>query len=455
MRKQRVFFVFLKNIFQFSILNSQLFRTFVNAMKVLIVNTSEQTGGAAVAANRLMAALNNHGVKTKMLVGRKDTDNICVVETKGKFSKRWHFLWERLVIFFHLHFKREHLFEIDIANSGTDITMLREFKEADVIHLHWINQGMLSLKGIRKILRSGKPVVWTMHDMWPATAICHYARNCKYYCSKCDKCPLLPGSSAHNLAAKVWQRKKNLLEHADNLSFVTCSRWLEGEAKKSALLCTQSISSIPNAIDTRIYSPQNKTEARQKAGLPTEGRIILFVSQRVTDERKGIGYFIEAIAKIVTLYPALKDNTTVAILGGHADEVAGRLAMPAHALGYVSNEQAIVNIYNAADVFVTPSLEDNLPNTIMEALACGVPCVGFRVGGIPEMIDHQKNGYVAALRDSNDLANGIGWILCEADGEALHHHAVRKVMQNYSQASVALHYTEIYQQAIAKKHFCL
>ena len=323
-------------------------------MKVLIVNTSEQTGGAAVAANRLMAALNNHGVKTKMLVGRKDTDNICVVETKGKFSKRWHFLWERLVIFFHLHFKREHLFEIDIANSGTDITMLREFKEADVIHLHWINQGMLSLKGIRKILRSGKPVVWTMHDMWPATAICHYARNCKYYCSKCDKCPLLPGSSAHNLAAKVWQRKKNLLEHADNLSFVTCSRWLEGEAKKSALLCTQSISSIPNAIDTRIYSPQNKTEARQKAGLPTEGRIILFVSQRVTDERKGIGYFIEAIAKIVTLYPALKDNTTVAILGGHADEVAGRLAMPAHALGYVSNEQAIVNIYNAADVFVTP-----------------------------------------------------------------------------------------------------
>ena len=118
-------------------------------MKVLIVNTSEQAGGAAVAANRLMDALNNHGVKAKMLVRDKQTGDICVAGLEGTIGKKWHFLWERLVIFFHLHFKRDHLFELDIANSGTDITTLREFKEADIIHLHWINQGMLSLKGIR------------------------------------------------------------------------------------------------------------------------------------------------------------------------------------------------------------------------------------------------------------------------------------------------------------------
>ena len=136
-------------------------------MKVLIVNTSERTGGAAVAANRLTAALNNYGVKAMMLVRDKQSDDISVVGLKGRFLKRWHFLWERFVVFCHLQFKRDHLFEIDIANSGTDITGLREFKEADVIHLHWINQGMLSLGGIRKILRSGKPVVWTMHDRYP------------------------------------------------------------------------------------------------------------------------------------------------------------------------------------------------------------------------------------------------------------------------------------------------
>jgi hypothetical protein len=140
-------------------------------VRVLIVNTSERTGGAAVAANRLMMALNNNGVKAKMLVRDKESDSLTVVGLPKSPMLNWHFLWERLVIFFHCRFSRKHLFEIDLANSGSDITKLREFQEADVIHLHWINQGMLSLSGIRKILKSGKPVVWTMHDIWPATAI--------------------------------------------------------------------------------------------------------------------------------------------------------------------------------------------------------------------------------------------------------------------------------------------
>ena len=126
-----------------------------------------------MAAKRLLKALNNNGVKAKMLVRDKDTDALTVVGLPKSRWHRWNFLWERLVIFTRLHFSREHLFEIDIANTGTDITRLREFQEADIIHLHWINQGMLSLAGISKILRSGKPVIWTMHDIWPATAICH------------------------------------------------------------------------------------------------------------------------------------------------------------------------------------------------------------------------------------------------------------------------------------------
>ena len=138
-------------------------------MRVLIVNTSEKTGGAAVAANRLMEALNNNGVKAKMLVRDKETSDITVVELPKGIWQRWNFLWERWCIFCHMHFSRKHLFEVDIANAGTDITRMREFKEADVIHLSWINQGMLSIKDIRKIIDSGKPVVWTMHDFWPAT----------------------------------------------------------------------------------------------------------------------------------------------------------------------------------------------------------------------------------------------------------------------------------------------
>ena len=417
-------------------------------MRVLIVNTSERTGGAAVAASRLMKALNNNGVKAKMLVRDKESDSLTVVGLPKSPMLHWHFLWERLVIFCRLHFSRKHLFEIDIANTGSDITKLREFQEADVIHLHWINQGMLSLNGICKILRSGKPVVWTMHDIWPATGICHLTLGCHYFVNRCANCKYLPGGGGSNdLASRIWQKKQQM-QVDENIYYVACSRWLESEAKTSALLKGQKITSIPNPIDTHIYKKGNKEEARQRLGLPLDKKLILFASQRVTNENKGMSYLIEACRQ-------LSDQCEVVILGGHAEEVVEQLPMKAYPLGYVNEEQRIVDVYNAADVFVLPSLSENLPNTIMEAMACGVPCVAFKVGGIPEEIDHLKNGYVAAYRDAEDLAKGIAWVLEEADYKSLSQQAVHKVMQCYSQQSVSVKYLEVYQQAMAFKHYGL
>ncbi len=419
-------------------------------MKVLIVNTSERTGGAAVAANRLMKALNNNGVKVKMLVRDKDTDALTVVPLSQSWRLRWHFLWERLVVFCHLHFSRTHLFEIDIANTGSDITRLREFQEADIIHLHWINQGMLSLGDIRRILQSGKPVIWTMHDIWPATAICHLTLDCRAFTSECRNCRLLPGGgSSHDLAASVWRKKQQMVAD-ENIYYVACSRWLESEAKKSALLKGQKITSIPNPIDTHIYKKGNKQEARQRLGLPLDRKLILFASQRVTNENKGMGYLIEACRQLADI-PQLG----LVILGGHAEEVVPQLPLEAWPLGYVNDEQRVVDAYNAADVFVLPSLSENLPNTIMEAMACGVPCVGFKVGGIPEEIDHRRNGYVAEYRQAEDLARGIRWILTEADYDQLSRDAVHKVVQSYSQQSVAMKYLDVYHQAQAFRHYRL
>ena len=419
-------------------------------MKVLIVNTSERTGGAAVAANRLMRALNNNGVKVKMLVRDKETDTLTVAELPRSWRNRWHFLWERFVIFCRLHFSKVHLFEIDIANSGIDITRLREFQEADIIHLHWINQGMLSLSGIRKILRTGKPVIWTMHDIWPATAICHVTLGCRSFTSQCRRCRLLPGSgSDSDLAAYVWKKKQQVLMD-ENIYYVACSRWLESEAKRSALLKGQKITSIPNPIDTHIYRKGSNEEARQRLGLPIGKRLILFASQRVTNEYKGMNYLLEACRLLGDI-----SQLGVIILGGHAEEVVEGLPLESYPLGYVNDEQRIVDVYNAADVFVLPSLSENLPNTIMEAMACGVPCVGFKVGGIPEEIDHRGNGYVAEYRSAEDLARGIRWILTEADYDKLSQNAVRKVVQNYSQQSVALKYLDVYHQAMAFKHYRL
>ena len=424
-------------------------------MRVLIINTSERTGGAAVAANRLMEALNNNGVKAKMLVRDKDTTNLTVCALPQTWRLRWNFLWERLCIWFQLHLKRDHLFDIDIANCGTDITNLPEFKEADVIHLHWINQGMLSLKGIRKILRSGKPVVWTMHDIWPATGICHLTLGCTSFRQSCRQCKYLPGNGSDNdLAAKVWRRKRQVLSEG-NISFVACSKWLEQEAKSSGLLQGQTITSIPNPIETRIFCPGDKAKAREEEHLPADKRLILFVCQRVTNPNKGMSYLIEACRQLAAQHPEMKEQTGVVILGGHAEEVADQLPFAAYPLGYVSDPQRMATIYRTSDVFVLPSLSENLPNTIMEAMACGVPCIGFRVGGIPEEIDHQKNGYVAEYKSAADLARGINWILHQADYQALSDNAIAKVRHHYTGQQVAMQYTEVYQQALAQKHFML
>jgi glycosyltransferase involved in cell wall biosynthesis len=401
-----------------------------------------------------MMALNNNGVKAKMLVRDKETDALTVVGLPKSPMLNWHFLWERLVIFFRCRFSRKHLFEIDLANAGSDITKLREFQEADVIHLHWINQGMLSLKGIRKILKSGKPVVWTMHDIWPATAICHLTLGCRNFTTHCRNCRLLPGGgSSNDLSTSIWRKKEDMLDD-QSVYFVACSHWLEQEAKASALLKGQKIVSIPNPIDTHIYHRGDKQAARKRLGLPEDKRLVLFVSQRVTNKNKGMDYLIEACRQLVDLTKC-QTPCEVVILGGHAEEVVDQLPLRAHPLGYINNEQRIVEIYQAVDVFVLPSLSENLPNTIMEAMACGVPCVGFKIGGIPEEIDHKRNGYVAEYRDADDLARGVRWILFEADYDQLSQEAVRKVAHNYSQQSVAISYLDVYHQAMAFKHYNL
>ena len=252
----------------------------------------------------------------------------------------------------------------------------------------------------------------------------------------------------------MWERKKRLYQ-GSNIHFVTCSRWLEDQAKQSALLSGQRVTSIPNTIDTRIFCPTDQREARLQAGLPAEGRIILFVSQKVTDERKGVAYFIEALNRLASEHPELKQNTAVAVLGGCSEEVCQQLQLPSYPLGYVSDDHKIVSIYNSADVYVLPSLEDNLPNTIMEATACGVPSVAFRVGGIPEMIDHKRTGYLANFKDSADLAEGIRWTLNDADREALASACLKKVAHNYSQQSVAMKYIEVYNELIALKRYII
>ena len=407
-------------------------------MRVLIINTSERIGGAAIAANRLMEALKNNGIKAKMLVRDKQTDQISVVELKKSWWKVWQFIWERVVIWQANHFKKHNLFAVDIANTGTNITVLPEFTQADVIHLHWINQGMLSLTDIRRIIQSGKPIVWTMHDMWPFTGICHYAGDCDKYATQCHNCPQLYKGSRKDIAYRTFQKKKKLFEGAQ-ITFVACSRWLESLAKKSDLIKGQTITNIPNAINTNLFKPRDKKQAREKCHLPQDKKLLLFGSVKITDKRKGIYYLVSACKQIASSYPDFSKELGVVVFGNQAEQYTSLFPFPIYPMNYVSNEKELVDIYNAVDLYVTPSLQDNLPNTIVEAMACGIPCIGFNVGGIPQMIDHLHNGYVA-----EDLANGIHWALTEGEYESLSEEACRKAVSSYSESTIAKKYVEIY-----------
>ncbi len=417
-------------------------------MRVLIVNTSERIGGAAIAANRLMEALKNNGIKAKMLVCNKQTDQITVVELKKSWWRIAQFVWERLVIWKAYHFKRQNLFAVDIANTGTDITRLPEFTQADVIHLHWINQAMLSLADIRRIIESGKPIVWTLHDMWPFTGICHYAGDCDKYTSFCHYCPqLYKGGNKKDLAYRVFEKKKKLYDGA-KITFVACSRWLESQAKRGTLIQGQTVINIPNAINTNLFRPRDKRQAREKCRLPLDlnRKLLLFGSVKITDKRKGIDYLVSACHLLASTDPAFSRNLGVVVFGKQADPYASLFPFPIYSMSYVRTEKELVDIYNAVDLYVTPSLQDNLPNTIVEAMACGIPCVGFNVGGIPQMIDHLHNGYVADYKSAEDLANGIRWALAEGEYDSLSEGACRKAAAEYAENIISKKYIDIYNQ---------
>ena len=393
-------------------------------MKILILNTTEHTGGAAVAANRLLRALLRQGVSALMLVRDRATDDPAVVSLDRGAVRRWLnflcFVWERLVIYLCNRLSKRNLFQVSI--------------------------GFLSLDEIARIIASGKRVVWTLHDLWPATAICHYPGDCVKYRTGCSACPMLNPNPLVDLAKRVARRKGKV--DWRRVTFVGCSEWIARTARESVWLREARFVSIPNPIDTTLFRPIDRREARQRLGLPEGKRLILFAAAKLSDTRKGAAFLLEACRLLAA---EMEGELEIILMGSDAAELSALSPVPVRALGYISGAAELAVAYSCADLFVIPSLEDNLPNTIMEAMACGTPCVGFRTGGIPEMIDHEVNGYVATSRDSADLARGIAWVLRHPEPGNLSAACREKVMRCYQESVVAKKYIALYQKLIQEK----
>ena len=418
-------------------------------MKITLINTSETAGGAAVACNRLLRAIRKQDKDAQLLVRDKKSNGTFVTSTTNSWFKKklnfYRFVYERLS-FLPYERSKQIRFAFSLANSGEDISKNTLIKEADILHLHWINQGFLSLKSLEKLFILGKPVVWTLHDMWAFTGGCHYAGDCSEYKNSCGNCPFLKNPKVKDLSYRILKRKGKIFEKAKNLTFVTCSNWLAEKAKESKLLKNFSIKSIPNPIDTDLFSPQKRENARRKRNIPPDKKIILFGAANIFDTRKGWKYLTQSLEILNKNYPTIKDKVELMIFGKAQEEI--NLPFKVHNLSYLSNPEEIADVYSLADIFVLPSLEDNLPNTVMESLSCGTPVSAFNIGGIPEMVEHNKTGFLATDKNSEELAVGIYKTLFNQDQVEIRTACRQKVMCSYSENIVADLYWNLYKTLV-------
>ncbi|GAB3993570.1 glycosyltransferase family 4 protein [Spirosoma daeguense] len=431
-------------------------------MRVTHLSTYHLFGGAAVAANRLHRALQKQiwthpSVESTMLVGvanrlEKHRPAPGVTYLANNFLAEntafGRFVAERLYFLPH---ERDFSvrFQFSPAQFGANLSFHPAVQQADILHLHWINFGFLSIKGLRSLFELGKPIVWTLHDQWAFTGGCHYARGCDHYLTHCQRCPYLKKPDEKDLSYQVFEKKIRAFENA-NVHFTPPSQWLASEGQRSALLRNFPFTVIPYAIDQSVFQPIERSNANTRFDLPntTQPRI-LFGSANVTDARKGFRYFAEALTLLNQQYPDLKPE--ILVFGKGRSYLFDELPYPIQHLGVLTSEDDIVAAYNAADAMVVPSLEDNLPNTVIESLACGTPVVGFRTGGIPEMIDHKENGYLADIKSAQQLADGLAFILMHENPDSLRKNARQSAENRFAEAVVAKQHIDLYELLMSER----
>jgi glycosyltransferase involved in cell wall biosynthesis len=312
----------------------------------------------------------------------------------------------------------------------------------DVINLHWILDGFLS---VEQVGRLGRPIVWTMHDMWPFTGGCAYSLGCERHEGRCGACPVLGSSSERDLSRAIWLRKERAWRDL-NVTAVAPSRWLAGEARRSSLFRDGRVEVIPSGIDTAVFKPMDRAAARALLNLPQDTTLVMFGAHDDTP-RKGMRHLVDALRR---LSPERRERSAALVAGPPSLAAGLEVGMPVHALGRLGDPYTMAAVYSAADVVGIPSTWENLPLGGLEAFACGTPIVAFDADtGIVDIVDHEENGYLAAAGDAEDLARGIEWVVAEPERHARLGAAARaKAEREYTLAGTARRYTDLFAEVL-------
>jgi len=420
---------------------------------------SQDYGGAGKAAYRTHKGLQAMGIHSTLLVLNKRSGDSSVKVLPPRYGHQvancldlpayqsplwfqqagnWHNLYK-------IYPQRPPGLELFTdVESDVRFDLIQEIVDADIINFHWV-AGALDYASAVLALRH-KPIVWTLHDMNPFTGGCHYAGDCLKYTSSCGACPQLGSDVVEDHSRKIWAQKRYAAENL-NIHVVTPSRWLGRCARQSAIFSHRPVQIIPNGFPLDTFKPYSKSQVRKASNLPESAKIILFGADTVTNRRKGFAYLLGALNRF-----QLKDGHDIILVtfGTLPEGIKIPSKYQLYHSGQITDENQLAMIYSAADIFIIPSVEDNLPNTVAEALACGTPVVGFDIGGVPDMVEHRQNGYLARPQDVADLISGINWVLSAyEEGVDFARRCRRVAEEKFALNTQALAYQELYERLLS------
>ncbi len=419
-------------------------------LRVVHLSTHDAFGGAALAASRLHSGLLAQGCDSSLYVASAEFggSRTSVFQPPTDFLQRLFRAARRSLIRSSISpYRRRRpadapLFSDDRTEFGP--SFLPQIPPCDVLNLHWVS-GFLDYPSFFRQFPPLAPVVWTCHDMNPFTGGCHYDLACRRFHAQCGACPQLASDNPSDLSRRIWRRKERAfsLVPPGRLRLVAPSHWLAAEARRSSLAAHLPINVIPNGVDASLFRPHDRLLARSVFGIPPASSVILFAAQRLADPRKGFSLLLDSIASLPS-----SPSLFLLVLGAGAPPEG--FPHPILCLGHTSSEALLSLVYSAADVFAIPSAQDNLPNTVLESLACGTPVVGFSVGGIPEAVRPGLTGLLAPPSDLRAFREALGRILADAPWRAALSENCRKIaLEDYSLERQASRYAELYRNLIS------
>jgi glycosyltransferase involved in cell wall biosynthesis len=418
-------------------------------MKIVHINAFDQFGGAARAAYRLHTGLQRMGQDSRMFVLDKMSNDSSVVRyepPRDPWSRIRREVRRQAMTRSIDRYRATAPHDLTFFNDGRAIhggDPWRHLPENDLVQLHWVF-GFLDYEAFFSSLPRNKPIVWTMHSMEVMTGGCFYNGDCRKFTAQCGACPQLGSKSDSDLSRRIWQRKHKTFSRLGpaQLHVVTPSRWLGDEVKRSSLLGSFPCTVIPNSLDTDVFAPRSRAAAREVLGIPPDAKVILFIADGIHDPRKGLPLLVQALGGI----SASEEYFLVSLGPGQLPSLDN---LPHLHIEPLNNDRFLSFVYSAADVFVAPSLQDNLPNTVLESIACSTPVVGFAVGGIPDLVRPGQTGLLAKPADAVDLRRAITELLADTERlKAMQNSCRRIAVEEYSLEIQARRYLDLYRVAV-------